>query len=95
MTDGPALPVPTCPACSEPGSRWEITSPVAAEDRVLVEPEGMTELGLFTPDDGIEPLGRPVIRCAACRAVAAEPLADLVLQAAAGAGKSRRTPGDA
>ena len=95
MTETTAVPTPSCPACSDPAARWEIVSPVAAEDRVLVDPDGMTELGLFVPDDGLEPLGRPVVRCGACRTAASDAVAEVVLQAATGAGKSRRTPGDA
>ena len=77
-----AVSLPACPACGA-ASGWVIDSPVRATDRVEVDADGVTVVGLVTPDDGLEPLGRPTIWCAACEAIAAgEDVRDAVLGAA-------------
>lgn len=95
MNGHPGAPLPACPSCSDPDPRWEIASPVAAEDRVRLDAAGMIELGLFKPEEGLEPLGRPVVRCVACGAVAGEDTGSAVLRAAVSATHIHRTPGDA
>ena len=70
---------------------WEIDSPVRALDRVILDTTGLRLLGLAAPEGGLEPVGRPEIRCAACRAPATDSgLRDSVLTAAAAA--TRREP---
>jgi hypothetical protein len=60
-----------------------IDSPVAAIDRVRIDRSGLKLVGLVKPAEGFEPLGRPVIRCVACGAVAeAPPLRGAILAAA-------------
>ena len=74
---------PTCPACGRTDG-WIIDSPVGAIDRVRLDGSGLTEVGLFAPDDGFDPLGRPLISCAGCETVAeGEELRAAVLVAAA------------
>ena len=81
-----ASAAPLCPACHSPGAAWEIDSPVRALDRVILDPGGLRLLGLVTPDDGLEPVDRPVIRCVACRVEASDAsLRDAVLAAASAA----------
>lgn len=81
-----ASAAPLCPACHSPAAAWEIDSPVRALDRAVLDPSGLRLLGLVTPDEGLEPVDRPVIRCAACRADATdETLRDTVLTAATAA----------
>ena len=77
---------PLCPACHSPEAAWEIDSPVRALDRVILDPSGLRLLGLVTPDDGLEPVDHPAIRCLACRAEAVDAsLRDTVLAAASAA----------
>lgn len=77
-----AVGLPACPACGA-ASGWVIDSPVSATDRVQVDADGVQLIGLVVPDDGLEPLGRPTIWCAACEAIAlGEELRDAVLGAA-------------
>ena len=87
--------LPRCPGCGDATPRWEILSPVAAEDRVRLDGDGIVELGLFAPDGGLEPLGRPLVRCLECATPAAEEVAQAVLRAAVAANRGTRTPGDA
>jgi hypothetical protein len=87
--------LPRCTGCSDATPRWEILSPVAAEDRVRLDGDGIAELGLFAPDGGLEPLGRPVVRCLECGTPAHEDVAQAVLRAAVVANRGTRTPGDA
>jgi len=86
---------PTCPACSNPTPAWEIASPVMAEDRVRFDASGVTELGLFPPDDGLAAHGRPVISCAHCGSRAGDDLGESVLIAVVANGTPHRTRGDA
>lgn len=86
---------PRCPACSDPDPAWEIASPVMAEDRVRFDSTGLAELGLFPPDGGLVPHGRPAISCVICGTPADDMLAEAVLNAVVTAGKPHRTPGDA
>jgi len=77
---------PLCPSCHSATAAWEIDSPVRAIDRAVLDPHGLRLLGLATPDDGLEPLDRPDIRCAACAVPATEvALRDAVLAAATAA----------
>jgi hypothetical protein len=81
-----ASAVPLCPACHSDTAAWEIDSPVRALDRVILDPGGLRLLGLAAPVEGLEPVDRPEIRCAACHAPAIEgPLRDQVLVAATAA----------
>ena len=81
-----ASAAPLCPECQSPTAAWEIDSPVRALDRVVLESGGVRLLGLMTPEEGLEPVDRPMIRCAACRAPAPDgPLRDAVLVAATAA----------
>ena len=81
-----ASAAPLCPACHSPTAAWEIDSPVRALDRAVLDPGGLRLLGLAVPDDGLEPVDRPEIRCAACHVPANEgTLRDQVLAAAAAA----------
>lgn len=81
-----ASATPLCPACHSPVAAWQIDSPVRALDRVVLDPNGLRLLGLVTPDEGLEPVDHPLIRCAACRAEASdERLRDAVLVAASAA----------
>ncbi len=89
-----ARSLPRCEGCGE-ASRWEIVSPVAAEDRVRLHGDELVELGLFAPAGGLEPLGRPVVRCLECGTEAGENVAQEVLRAAVAANRGTRTPGDA
>lgn len=89
------MTLPRCTACGDGTPRWEILSPVAAEDRVRLDADGLVELGLFAPDAGLEPLGRPVVRCRECGIAAHEDVAQAVLRAAVVANRGGRTPGDA
>lgn len=89
------VPPPVCPACSDPAPAWEIASPVMAEDRVRFDIGGLTELGLFPPDYGLAPHGRPVVTCAACGTPADALVGEAVLKAVVAAGRPHRTPGDA
>jgi hypothetical protein len=86
---------PVCPSCADPEPAWEIASPVRATDLVRFDAAGLTEVGLFPPEDGLEPLGRPAVSCAACGTVAAAGTSEAVLKALIAAGKPFRTPGDA
>jgi hypothetical protein len=88
--------VPLCPSCHSPTAAWQIDSPVRAHDRALIDPSGMTLLGLRTPDDGLEPVDHPEIQCAACGAEAVEPaLRDAVLAAATAASRGEPARFDA
>lgn len=81
-----ASAAPLCPACHDTAAAWEIDSPVRALDRVILDPGGLRLLGLAAPEGGLEPVDRPEIRCAACRAAATDRgLRDSVLTAAAAA----------
>jgi hypothetical protein len=81
-----ASAAPLCPACHSPSAAWEIDSPVRAIDRAVLDPSGLRLLGLAVPDDGLEPVDRPEIRCAACRVPATDAgLRDQVLGAATAA----------
>ncbi len=74
---------PLCPSCHSPAAAWEIDSPVRAIDRVILDPTGLRLLGLAAPDEGLEPVDRPMIRCAACSTPATDGvLRDAVLTAA-------------
>ncbi len=86
------IALPGCPACGTSEAGWLIDSPVAAVDRVRLDGSGLTPLGLLAPDEGLAPLGRPDIRCAACGATAdAEVLRDAVLAAAIAADRGQGT----
>ncbi len=88
--------MPLCPACESPLAAWEIDSPVRALDRVVLDPAGIRLLGLATPEDGLEPVDRPEIRCAACRTPAgAVLLRDQVLAAASAATRGQAPRFDA
>lgn len=77
-----AVALPACPACGS-AEGWIIDSPVAAIDRVTVDANGVHEIGLVQPEDGLAPIGRPAIWCAACETIAeGEDLRDAVLGAA-------------
>jgi len=77
---------PLCPSCHSPTAAWEIDSPVRAIDRAVLDPSGLQLLGLAAPEEGLEPLDHPEIRCAACAVPATEPvLRDAVLAAATAA----------
>lgn len=81
-----ASAAPLCPTCHSPTAAWEIESPVRALDRAVLDPAGLRLLGLASPVDGLEPLDRPDIRCAACHEPATEgTLRDQVLAAATAA----------
>lgn len=81
-----ASATPLCPICQSPTAAWEIDSPVRALDRAILDPGGLRLLGLAAPEDGLEPVDRPDIRCAACRTPATEgALRDQVLAAATAA----------
>lgn len=86
---------PSCPACADPDPAWEIASPVMAEDRVRFDATGLTELGLFPPDGGLAPHGRPVVTCGICGTPADDGLAEAVLKAVVASTRPYRTPGDA
>ena len=88
-----STPPPVCPSCSSQEPAWEIASPVRADDRVHFDASGLTELGLFPPDGGMEPLGRPVISCAACGTAASDETGEAVLAAVVAAGRPHRTEG--
>jgi hypothetical protein len=64
-----SIGLPACPACGAVDG-WIIESPVAAIDRARVDASGLELLGLFAPEDGLEPIGRPAIACAACATIA-------------------------
>ena len=86
-----ASAAPLCPACKSPSAAWEIDSPVRALDRAILDPDGLRLLGLAAPGEGLEPVDRPEIRCAACHVPATDSrLRDQVLTAASAA-----TRGDA
>jgi len=88
--------VPLCPACQSPTAAWQIDSPVRAHDRTVIDPGGIQLLGLRTPDDGLEPVDRPEIHCAACGAEATEALLrDAVLGAATAASRGESPRFDA
>ncbi|MEO7664010.1 MAG: hypothetical protein ABIV26_02720 [Candidatus Limnocylindrales bacterium] len=88
--------VPLCPACQSPTAAWEIDSPVRAVDRVVIDGRGLRILGLASPTEGLEPVDRPVIRCAACSATAeTATLRDAVLNAASAANKGEAPRFDA
>jgi hypothetical protein len=88
--------VPLCPACESPLAAWEIDSPVRALDRVVLDPAGIRLLGLAAPEDGLEPVDRPEIRCAACRTPAGiVTLRDQVLAAASAASRGETPRFDA
>ncbi len=86
-----ASAAPLCPACHSPAAAWEIDSPVRALDRVVLDPQGLRLLGLIAPEDGLEPVDRPLIRCVACR----EPATDVALRDAVLAAASAATRGEA
>ena len=95
MSPANHTPPPVCPTCSDAAPAWEIASPVRANDLVRFDANGLKELGLFPPNDAMEPLGRPVVSCVACGTAAGEETSDLVLKAVVGPGMPLRTPGDA
>jgi hypothetical protein len=95
MSTTDRIPPPSCPACSDPAPAWEIASPVMAEDRVRFDAAGLTEMGLFAPEYGLAPHGRPVITCAACGTAADAVVGEAVLQAVVATSRPHRTPGDA
>lgn len=77
---------PLCPVCQSATAAWEIDSPVRALDRVVLQAGGVQLVGLVAPDEGLEPVDRPQIRCAACRTPAIEErLREAVLVAATAA----------
>jgi hypothetical protein len=81
-----ASAAPLCPACHSPKAAWESDSPVRALDRAILDPSGLRLLGLAVPDEGLEPVDRPEIRCAACHAPATDgAVRDQVLAAATAA----------
>ena len=83
-----ASAVPLCPSCTSDTATWTIDSPVRAHDRVVIDPSGIRVLGLVAPDDGLEPVDRPVITCGACGVLATDPtLRDAVLSAATAASR--------
>lgn len=87
---------PLCPACHSPAAAWEVESPVRAMDRTLLDLTGLRLLGLGAPADGLEPLGPPEIRCAACHATAEDvALRDAVLGAATAAARGETPRFDA
>lgn len=91
-----ASAAPLCPACHSPQTAWEIDSPVRALDRVILDPTGLRTLGLVAPSEGLEPVDRPEIRCAACRAAATDAsLRDAVLAAATAASRGETPRFDA
>jgi hypothetical protein len=88
--------VPLCPACQSPTAAWQIDSPVRAHDRTVIDPAGIRLLGLRTPDDGLEPVDRPEIVCAACGIEATDSiLRDAVLAAATAAARGESPRFDA
>jgi len=95
MSAANRTPPPVCPTCSDPEPAWEIASPVRANDLVRFDAAGLKELGLFPPEEGMEPLGRPVVSCVACGTVAGDETAEGVLRAVVAAARPARTPGDA
>lgn len=81
--------VPSCPACAS-SDGWIIDSPVGAVDRVRLDGSGVEELGLIAPAEGLAPLGRPEISCAACGVgTEDERLRGGILGAAVAAGRGR------
>jgi hypothetical protein len=91
-----ASAAPLCPACHSPGAAWEIDSPVRALDRVVLDPGGLRLLGLVAPAEGLEPVDRPEIRCAACGGTATDStLRDAVLAAATAASRGEAPRFDA
>jgi hypothetical protein len=81
-----ASAAPLCPTCNSPSAAWEIDSPVRALDRAILDPSGLHLHGLVVPGEGLEPIDRPEIRCAACRTPAIDAgLRDQVLTAASAA----------
>jgi hypothetical protein len=81
-----ASAAPLCPACRSPSAAWEIDSPVRAVDRAILDLGGLRLLGLIVPGEGLEPVDRPEIRCAACHVPATDTgLRDQVLAAASAA----------
>jgi hypothetical protein len=59
---------------------------VRALDRTILDPSGLRLLGLVAPGEGLEPVDRPEIRCAACHVPATEAgLRDQILTAASAA----------
>ena len=81
-----ASAAPLCPACKSPSAAWEIDSPVRALDRAILDLGGLRLLGLAAPGEGLEPVDRPEIRCAACHVPATDAgLRDQVLTAASAA----------
>lgn len=87
---------PLCPACHSPAVAWEIDSPVRALDRAVLDHGGLRLLGLAVPEEGLEPIDRPEIRCVACRAPATETaIRDAVLAAATAASRGEAPRFDA
>jgi len=87
---------PLCPACQSPTAAWEIDSPVRALDRAILHPGGLRLLGLAAPAEGLEPVDRPEIRCAACHVPASGgTLRDQVLAAATAANRGEAPRFDA
>ncbi len=81
-----ASAVPLCPVCHSPAAAWQVDSPVRAHDRVVIDPQGLRLLGLVAPDDGLEPVDHPAIRCVSCGTPASDDsLRDAVLVAASAA----------
>jgi hypothetical protein len=95
MSAASRTPPPSCPSCSDPEPAWEIASPVRAIDRLRFDAAGLTELGLFPPEEGIEPLGRPVISCVACGTLASAEIGEAVLKAVIATGQPLRPARDA
>ena len=83
-----ASAVPICPSCTSDSAAWTIDSPVRAHDRAIIDPSGIRLLGLLAPDEGLEPIDRPVITCGSCGILATDPtLRDAVLSAATAASR--------
>ncbi|MES2210781.1 MAG: hypothetical protein V4515_11445 [Chloroflexota bacterium] len=62
----------------------------------MIDPSGLHLQGLHPPDDGLEPVGHPIIACAGCGLVAAEQaLRDIVLAAASAAARGESPRFDA
>ncbi len=88
--------VPRCPACASPRAAWQVDSPVRASDRVVIEPGGLRLLGLHVPDEGLEPVDRPDIRCLDCGAELDDAVTrDAVLAAATAAARGETPRSDA
>ena len=76
-------------------SNLALSQSLSVYERVRFDIGGLTELGLFPPDYGLAPHGRPVVTCAACGTPADALVGEAVLKAVVAAGRPHRTPGDA